>query len=62
MDEDDPLMELLELYRSLETRQEDVLDRPRLDPATRHKKPWIKWPIASDKKLWKLLDENLAPI
>ncbi|KAH3799965.1 hypothetical protein DPMN_153589 [Dreissena polymorpha] len=55
-------MEQLELDRSQKTRQEANLDRTGPDSATRHKKPIIKLPMASDKKLSKLLDENLEPI
>ncbi|KAH3799991.1 hypothetical protein DPMN_153615 [Dreissena polymorpha] len=55
-------MEQLELDRSQKTRQEPHLHRTGPDSATRHKKPMIKWPIAFDKKLSKLLDEDLEPI
>ena len=41
---------------------ETAPDRPHYEPATRQKKPRIKWPKASDKTPWRLLDEDLDSI
>ena len=62
--DDDPLLELLQTQgeSSQEAEQETVPDRPTQNPATRPRKERIKWPKASEKVLWKQLDEDLDTI
>ena len=59
MEDEDPLLELLQTQSSFDTEQETGPDRPHQDTATRPRKPRNKWPKASDKTLWKQLDEDL---
>ena len=63
MDED-PLLELLHTSgeSSPTLEQGTVKDRPHQDPATRLRQQKVKWPKASDKAIWKLLDEDLDHI
>ena len=61
-EDEDPLLELLQTQSSFDTEQETGPDRPQQDTATRPRKPRIKWPKASDKTLWKQLDEDLDNI
>jgi len=60
MDEDDPLLELLNYSRDTSSQpqeQEAIPDRPHPMPTTiTHK---IKWPKASEKAPWKQFDEDL---
>jgi len=61
--DDDPLLELLQTQESSQDAyHETAPDRPHHEPATRQKKPRIKWPKASDKIPWRLLDEDLDSI
>ena len=61
-EDEDPILELLQTQSSFDTEQETGPDRPQQDTATRPRKPRIKWPKASDKTLWKQLDEDLDNI
>ena len=61
-EDEDPLLELLQTQSSFDPEQETGPDRPQQDTATRPRKPRIKWPKASDKTLWKQLDEDLDNI
>ena len=61
-EDEDPVLELLLTQNSFETEQETGPDRPHQDTATRPRIPRIKWPKASDRTLWKQLDEDLDNI